>query len=290
MVEVTERVLTAVYDLQVSPPTFEVFSFFAEAERYRIAMGFTSIDVVFIPGPNHGFRNDQLPPSVEERESMLHRVCVSGARLLPSVRNVSVLKERIRLQGEFFPPDWTNEIPRACYGPRFQKGGLPCLESTTAAREEIAHRYRQRYSTITLRQAEYWPNRNSDRHAWERAARELQRADMPAIVIPDTHGSGLEGFENFTPAAWDVDLRLALYEGAKLNLGVANGPMAMLMYAKRRAPYIVFQKPSEDSATPYSFLQAHGVTRGEQWTDAGLTVWGDDSAENVLAAIQTWNK
>lgn len=284
----SERVLTAVYDLQVSPPTYEVFTFLAEAERHRAANGYDSIDLVFAPGPMHGFRDDWLPPSPAERAAMLHRICVAGARLLPSVRNVHVMKQRAHLQGEFFPTDWTNDRPRFLYGPSFQKNGHACLEATQAARDEIARRYHQPYATITLREAEYWPNRNSTRDAWQCAATFLQNEGVPPVIIPDTHGQGLDGFENFTPAAWDIDLRLALYEGATLNLGVANGPMALCMFGKKWPPYLIFQKPDESSATPEAFMRSNGIAHGEPWTPNGWTVWEDDTPDNVMRELRKW--
>lgn len=287
--DMQERVLTAVYDMQVSPPTYEVFSFLAEAEKYREAKGYTCIDVVFAPGPMHGFRDDGLPPSTSERASMLHRICVSGARLLPSVRNIHVMTKRAQLAGEFFPPEWTNERPRFHYGPRFQKNGHACLEATRAARDEIALRYKQPYVTITLREADYWPKRNSNRAAWERVSRWLQWEGMTPIIIPDTHGRGLVGWEEFSPAAWDVDLRLALYEGAVLNLGVVNGPMVLCMFAKCRPPYLLFQKPDEESpGTQEAFMLAQGIKPGDGYTPNGWTVWENDTPDNVMRSVQDW--
>jgi hypothetical protein len=286
---VQERPLTAVYDMQVSPPTYEVFSFLAEAEKYRSQNGFACIDVVFAPGPIHGFRDDGLPPSPEERAAMLHRICVGGTRLLTTVRNVHVMKQRAHLTGDFFPPDWTNDRPRFHYGPRFQKNGHPCLEATPSAREAIRRRFGGPYTTITLREAEYWPARNSNRAAWYALARELQWMGMPAVIVPDTYGAGLQGHQNLPQASWDVDLRLALYEGAALNLGVVNGPMVLCMFAAKRPPYIIFQKPDETSpGTQESFMMAQGFKPGDAYTPNGWALWEDDTPENVLRAAKNW--
>lgn len=290
MRDTLERTLTAVYDMQVSPPTYEVFSFLSQAEKYRAANGFTNIDVVFAPGPMHGFRDDGLPPSPDERASMLHRICVAGARLLPTVRNVHVMAKRASLGGEFFPPEWTNERPRFWYGPRFQKNGHRCLAATQAAAAEVYRRFQKPYATITLRDAEYWPARNSDLAAWSGAAVALRERGLEVIVVPDTHGRArLHGFEEFAPASWDVDLRLALYQGAKLNLGVMNGPMVLCMFAIEECPYLIFQKPDEQSpGTQEAFMRAQGIVRGDNYTSNGWTMWEQDTPENVLRAITDW--
>jgi hypothetical protein len=284
-----ERILTAIYDLQVCPPTYEFFSFISQAEKFRADRGFTAMDVIFLPGPMHGFRDDGLPPSISERRSMLHRICVSGARLVPSVRNVFVMKDRTHIEGDVFPPDWTNEKPRFLYGPQYQKDGHRCLTATQAARDEISHRFDKPFATITLREAEYWPNRNSNREAWERTAREISYRGIVPICIPDTHGRRLRDCKAFEPAAWDIDLRMALYEGAVLNLGVITGPMSILMLAAKPCPYIVFQKPDEESpGTQKEFMAAQGIIEGDNWSENGWTVWGQDDPESIVGALSRW--
>jgi hypothetical protein len=286
-----ERVLTAVYDMHVSPPTYEVMNFLAAAEKYRVDNGFTCIDVMFFPGPMHGFRDDGLPPSPAQRESMLHRLCVSGARLLPSVRNVHVMKKRVQLNAEdIFPPDWTNDRPRFAYGPKLQKYGHRCLTATAAAKDAVKGRFPKPYVSITLREAEYWPNRNSNIAAWSRAARFLRDEGYVPVIVPDTNGrSRIHEGEEFSPAAWDVDLRMALYEGAVLNLFISNGPMALPMLAAKPCPYITFIIQDETSpATQKEFLTANGLAVGEQWSDHGLTLWEDDTPENVIRALNGW--
>lgn len=284
----TQRTLTAIYDLQVCPPTFEFFSFITQAEKYRAENGFAQIDVLFLPGPMHGFRDDDLPPALPERVSMLQRICAAGARLVPTVRNVHILKARTHVEGDIFPPKWTNERPQFVYGPRFQKGGHQCLQATEAARAEIARRFPKPYATITMREAEYWPQRNSSFAGWSRGARQLQTDGLQPVIVPDTHGAGIPGFTNFDLAAWDIDLRMALYECAALNMGVANGPMALLHLSK--CPYVMFQLESEETPTTQDFHDAQGVHKGSQYSDNGWTLWEQDTPENVTRAIERWFK
>lgn len=274
--DMLKTVLTAVYDLAVSPPTYDFVSFLLEAEKARIEQGHTHLDVVFMPGPIGGFRDDDLPPSVAVREGMLHRVCVGLCRLLPSVRNVTVRKDRQPVEGNIFPAGWTVLTPISHYGSKYLRDAKPVLRATPAAREAVKRS--KPYVTITLREADYWPRRNSNLDAWAKVARWLESEGYEVVTLRDTE-------KDFNALAWDIDLRLALYEGADVNLGVTNGPMA-LMFASG-APYIVFKVVTEEYySTSYAFLRIHGMNKGDQWGANGITVWADDDYDTIRGAVQ----
>lgn len=285
------RSLTAIYDLWTSPPTYDFFTFLVEAERWRRDKKYDCIDLAIMPGPVNGFRQDNLPPDVEERRGMLQRVVVAGARLLPSIRNIFIILDRVRFEErDIFPPDWRNLAPVSCYGACFQINGLQCLRATDGARTEIASRFKQPYATITLREAAYWPDRNSNKEAWDEAARVLLGRGIVPVVVPDTHGTGLQSGLTFDTAAWDIDLRLALYEGAVLNLGVATGPMSLNLLAEKRPPYIMLNILSDDGAPAHKeeFLASHGLKMGDHFSANGWTIWEKDSAENIIRQLEAW--
>jgi hypothetical protein len=283
-----ERILTAVYDLASSPPTFDFLPFLTEAERYRAANGYDRMDVVFMPGPMFGFRDDNLPPDVTERESMLNRVCLPACRFVKSVRNVSVLKERKELEGDAFPVGWEMNKPLSHYGVKFLKNGNRVLTASEAAKREIMSRFPKRYATITLRQSDYWPERNSNLAAWKAAGEYLKDIEIEPVYIPDTHGE-VSGVNAYTPAAWDLDLRLALYEGAVLNLGVANGPLALCMLSD--AKYMMWKLIDPSGKAPAhraAFYSAHGIQVGDDFGPNGKLVWEDDTRESVLKHLHEW--
>ena len=285
------KTLTACYDLAVSPPTYDFFTFLAEAERFRVHGDYKRIDIVFQPGTKDGFRDDDLPPDLIERRSMLQRVCVAGARLLPTVSDVVCFGQRTNIKVDF-PVGYDPFRPVSHYGACYQLNGHQCLRATDAARREVK-RLMTSYTTITLREAEYWPARNSNFEAWCRAARWLESNGMSPIIIPDTHGSmRIRPGEGFPAAAWDIDLRMALYEGASLNIGVATGPMSLCMLAEKAPPYIMLNVLSEDGAPAHKeeFLASHGLKRGDHFSKNGWTLWEKDTPENVIGAIESWFK
>lgn len=281
------KTITACYDLNESPPTYDFFTFLAEAEKFRRARGADRIDLVFQPGLESGFRADGLPPDLIERRSMLQRVCVAGARLLPTISDVVCFGQRTNIKADF-PVGYDPFRPVSHYGAAYQVNGLQCLRATDAARREVKRLVTEHYTTITVREAEYWPERNSDYKAWSRAARWLQFNGHNPVIIPDTHGSMTlhPGYE-MTQAAWDIDLRMALYEGAALNLGVANGPMSLCMLAEKAPPYIIFGVGCEKgTANTKDFLASHGLHDGESFSKNGWTIWAKDTPENVILALE----
>lgn len=288
MVSSNEKVLHAVYDLSSSPPTYEFLTFIAEAEKYRSENGYSRMDVIFQPGEQDGFRRDNLPPDAIERHAMLRRICIPTCWMTGTVRDVRVLSVRQNIDGDVFPVGWSNQHPRSHYGIRFMKDGHRCLRATEASRREIARQYPMRYATITIRQAEYWPARNSRLPSWIAAARWFASRGIRPVIVPDTHGSDLPGFDNCRAAALDVDLRMALYEGAALNVGVSNGPMAMCILSD--APYMIFKMLSDcDSpATKVAFLEAHGMRVGDQFSVNGRLIWADDTEEVVIQSLNDW--
>lgn len=113
--EKTERTLTAVYDLGLSPAGFDFSYFLREAEKYRKTNKFDHIDVVFQPGPMFGFRNEDPLPSTEHQNEMLWKVCVGAARKHTSVRNIKVCKKRETIAGAVFPEGYLEDAPKSCF-------------------------------------------------------------------------------------------------------------------------------------------------------------------------------
>ena len=286
--EESERTMLAVYDLGLSPPTYDFLTFLVEAERHRRQNGYAHIDIAFQPGPMNGFRDDELPPDTATREDMLWTVCVPLARLLPSVRNVSVYRTRMVTVGDdIFPVGYNEQQPVSHYAVAYLHGGEPMLRSTEyAKRRAAAITQGRRYATITLREAPYWPERNSNRAAWLEAAHWLRAHGVVPIFVPDanTH-CDLPGFEVCEAAAHDLDLRAALYEGAAVNCGVLNGPMSVLAYLEAR--YLIVKVVVESAvASTRKFLASHGYEDGDDFGGNGRMVWKDDSAENIIAALE----
>lgn len=279
------RILNAVYDLGVSPPTYDFISFLAEAERARVERNYDVIDISFQPGPMHGFRNDDLPPDAATRDGMLWRVCAGIARLLPSVRNVHLLKERSRIAGDVFPDGWDEDKPISHYGAQYQRAATSIFKASGSAKK-WASKFSKPYATITLRQSSYHPDRNSNLEEWFAVAAWLVENGIQPIFLPDSEGGSLGQWPSCPEASFDIDLRAALYEGAVINLGVSNGPMYLIPFLEAR--YLIFNINVESThSSTTQFLFSHGIAKGDEtvFGGNGKVVWKPDTAENVIAEL-----
>lgn len=133
------------------------------------------------------------------------------------------------------------------------------------------------YVTITMRDSFRNAWRNSNRPEWERVRKTLESRGEDVIVLEDAED-----------APMPVGRRLALYEGAKMNLAVGNGPMVLCWLSD--APYLSFQLPRPRGAErEYAELVAQwdrmGFPVGSQLSFRGPRqeiVWGPDDADLIL--------
>lgn len=277
------KVMTAVYDLAVAPPTYDFITFLAAAEDYRKQIGMDVIDVVFQPGPMFGFRDDNLPPDVDEREAMLWRVCVAATRLLPTVRNVEVLRERREIEAQF-PLGYTVETPLPCYGASFFKGAEPVFRSTPRAKA-LAKKVTgdKPYIVIPVRGAAYWEHRNTNIQAWKAAVQYFKDAGWNVFWVPDTNGEDVPHEKNIREASLDVDLRLALYEGAQLVTGLIGGAACLALFGEVK--YLFFHHIDSGPTTDREYLKRLGMDLDADWTPRGKVIFGQDTQAAATKAV-----
>ncbi len=145
--------------------------------------------------------------------------------------------------------------------------------------------------TITLREASHWNKRNSNMEAWLKFADDLRAKGEEVIFVRDTEKSTdpIVGFSSCPIAAHHVGLRMALYEKAKCNLFVSNGPAGLGLFS--RTPYLYFANLRPDKQYPANhplwWRRSNGLCEGEQWPWALPTqrmIWKTDDYENINEA------
>lgn len=303
----TPALLCAFYDLGVAPVTFDFLWFLVGADLERRRRALNGIRIIIVPGPNRGLRQERLDYErvigLEERRARVSNVLLPACRLLPSVVGITVAPSRavadslvISAGGQVFPADYEPGLP---YYPRADiclaaaRHGEQPIGALCATRYDgdavrhwlEAHDCRLRVVTITLRSYAYMPARNSNHGAWLAFAKHLDRTRFSPVFVPDTSQT-LDGlpeefraFPVFSEAAWNLGLRMALYEQAYLNLGVNNGPMG-LCWLNERTRYLTFKMLTESvPQTTAAYVASHGFELGASLpfaTPYQRWVWEDD--------------
>lgn len=106
---------------------------------------------------------------------------------------------------------------------------------------------------ITLRECDYSAHRNSKLDAWLEFARSLQAAGERVIFVRDTAKASepLEGFTTFPSASYDVHRRMVLYEQAKMNFFVSNGPVMLAAFSDVPYCYLMTQYAGSQGPVRY---------------------------------------
>ncbi len=263
------------YDLAMSPPTWDFIAWLFNASVYQKKYGYGSLEVQFVPGPFEGFRHD---PSLTtfQKQQMLDNVCRTALPLFGA--------REIQEGGQ--PIDFPYTIRMTVDAVRDAGFELPLMRPSQEARK-WSEQYRGAY-VITLRECDYWLERNSSLTDWIRFADHLMDEGERVVFVRDTAKAdeGITGHTTLPIAAVNIDRRLALYCVAQMNYFVSNGPSSLALYSSD-IPYLSFQKivpgyPCNDDAWMRRFM---GVGQGEQWpwaSDKQRMVYANDTFANIM--------
>jgi hypothetical protein len=298
------------YDLGLYPISFDVCWFLMWAEPERKRRGLEKIHLVFVPRKYGELRD--MPASYSEvvdtqsRFWRLHNIAVPLALMLPSCSGVTVGASRLQAEGlritarHQFPDkgSWPASLydifrsvieglerGRTDWGFRASVQGLRYIQQWT--RE---HARGRKIIVITLRQYLVDPERNSDLKSWAAFARGLDPDKYLPVFVPDTDHAfdalsrELEGLVVFDAPAWNLGLRMALYETAYLNMFVNTGPGSLCILS-RTCRYLFFKvMVSSVYLTSERHLRDLGFAKGTTppfATPFQKWVWEDDSLEVI---------
>lgn len=274
--------MRAVYDFTVSPPQWDFSTALVNMEIARIAAGEAELDILFRPGPRDGFRgNEAWPPTTAERRLLMDRIVLPLCGLLPSVRSANWWRGRSGEISGLYGFGARLYGVAQCMTALRSPHGRPLVAPRVDTDPELV--------TITLREAEHAPGRNSDVPEWVEAARRLQAEGLKVVAIRDTRLQDvpLAGVPIDPLAAVDLNVRAALYARAAVNCCVQNGPQALLLYAN--LPLLSF-KPINPAAPlqTVDYLTRHGLPQGSQYPNSPpwqRIVWDDDRADVIVREV-----
>lgn len=252
--------LDVLYDLNKAPGSFDFFQSMTNIQHHMDEYNFAHARVHFKSGSNQGFRpNEPIAVSHEHKQRMLNNVVRPMVSMF-AMEEIGDLRPGA-VEFEYLPWPTLGRYRRTGYMPQYHES----YEATLWRR----HHYPDDYITITLREADYWPQRNSRIEEWVKFANYLGR-DKRVIFVRETlkaePNQRFHGFETCYSASVDIHKRLALYRGASFNMFVVNGPTCLVEYT-RDIPYAVFQ-PSAPGYPCYDpiWLQRNlGLDPYSQW-------------------------
>lgn len=278
--------LTAYYDLSVCPPTYDIVAFLSAVEAERRSRNDDHVRIVVLPGPVNGFRRDRFwPHDVAGRRAMLENVALPMARMLPGA-TVEVSERRPDR-----PEAGSIGFGKPLYGlaqhVRALRSGIRPL------RPQNEFPRFPKFVTITLREAEHWPERNSNALAWYEAARRIDGMGYKVVVVRDTLRARepVAGLTTNQIASHDLEYRASLYRAAYCNFFVNNGP-AWFALALDAAALIL--KPTTEGLNrtcSASFFRQCGIQPGGQipgcprWQQL---VWSEDTTSAILDAFEAY--
>ncbi|MFC3228787.1 6-hydroxymethylpterin diphosphokinase MptE-like protein [Marinibaculum pumilum] len=253
---------TFTYDMSMAPASFDFVTWLGVCST--AAQG--PWDLQVLPGPNQGFRQDDLPPQdIEMRRQFFDNVMLPAIRMFP-VRHLSV-----------YPAD---PLPRTM--PNYMVSDLqqakPIVGLTVPewALRTVRTVYSEPFVTITTREASHWSIRNSNMEEWRKVAKAMEAKGFRVVWLRDAEKEIGPGFS--------VIMRAALYECAHMNFGVSNGPM-MLAYLNPKARYIVSKIIADTPVTSQQWMSRLGLAYGDDWPwslPGQKLLWTEDRADSVL--------
>jgi len=244
------RTLTAVYDLAVGPVSFDFVPFLVRAMMAAEDAGCPRLHVVIVPDPKGVggmFRDKTNLYDVHEMQWRLWNLVIPACQLAGASATLATdFAHASRLVGQdFFPSGWSSQSLRKkeyLVRPIVEaaKAGrkIPRLHASEHAKRSVRHWMAtggRKLATITLRNT-YEPGRNADRQAYASIAAALELDGYRVLRIEDTadelrNGSGYAGI--------NLDLRMACYELAAVNIVGNNGPAQLLWFSD--APFVEFE-------------------------------------------------
>lgn len=298
----------AFYDLAVAPASYDILTFLIHAKRWAAGRQ-EALRVVIVPGRYDGFRADQKPISVAEKHFRLNHILLPACRAIEA--SVTVCSDRREAEhlwhkGESFPEDYSVEVPTSLYdtgslialGRREGSGWhppsfMPSPQALAWVDDALGQFFGAAVNpvVITLRET-YTPARNSDLPSWIAFAKWLQKLGQPVVLIRDWEKSAImcdPALPHFQVASLDMDVRLALYERALVNMSVGGGPPMLNAFGARR-PYLLFKMQIENSAASSAdYLRKIGLPKDSQfpWATANQRIiWTDDALHNLRTAYE----
>lgn len=293
------------YDTRLAPVTFDFATFLVHANAHCHLIGATSIYLNLVAPKFRLMSTRDRGYEDSEKRWRLHHILGQLPRVLPSVMRTTVQHDTIsQISFPSFPPDYPPKSGEqaklsylAHYVVKYYQSGLDVqpFRSSTHAKQLVQSAVQSTsYMTISLRTSQFQEARNSNLDEWYKVYRYLTERGKSVFVIPDfedTMSSRLAMQYDWNVAEFamhDIDLRLALYEGAEENFAVNNGTSSLLFFSQ--CPFKLFKlvTPGIKATVPESIQETWLTKPGETpeiFKENQKWIWEDDTFENIIQHV-----
>lgn len=226
------------YDLSSDPICFDFIPWLVTAKMKMIQEGAPGpLKVAFIRNPT------SLAPITDQKWTFFNKVIRPSLELFGAVEDAAAAEGR---HEEFAGlRDIAAGFKTGVYVPKIEvpERALLAMAGILEGRRPV---------TITLRESPSYMHRNSDTQEWRKLARWLEHRGESVIVVRDT-AKATERWGNFDicpEASTDILMRAALYELAKCNLFVTNGPWGLAYFGTK--PWLMFASIDDDQPEQFN--------------------------------------
>lgn len=319
----TNNTMYCVYDLAIAPITFDFMHFAVISEMARAANKFDYVHFVFTLNAERQWRMHTPKDkalSVEDKMYRLRNIIQPIAEMIPSYAGHSIYLDRIEAAKELaalipqmiFPPQYhvnnpssmfmleqVMDVYRQCKDQELDVTP-DCLVPSAVGKDKAFQWCKtndvdvNKLVTITVRQWDVEPDRNTNIESWKRFAKNIQKDGWQPVFLVDTdqamiHDAGsLKDMKIYWPGPINLELRLALYDLAAYNLSHNGGPAALNWFLPG-SKYLQFLPVDAipkvvESEGESGMERLLGVKKGETYDFAGQSkqyVWEKATATNI---------
>ncbi len=255
----SDKTLYAFYDLQVSPPTFDIISFLGHCESYRLKMRLEKIYLIIVPA-TPTYYTPWYPLDYSSQMRRLYNIVLGTVRCLPSIDGFMICRDRdmaldiFRNKNYIFPLAYSPKRPIAdfyFYSNALKKFSTLFVKPPNDAIIRVKNRLAiiakgKKVITITIRKAPIIEvQRNSNIENWVKATSVLDSKEFCTIILDDYDHIGINKYpkhiHTFEEAIVDVSIRSALYQEADINIGTGSGTLMLCLF-NPASKFLMFQK------------------------------------------------
>lgn len=286
-------ILTAFYDLEHGPVSFDFITWLVRAMKERDRIGAKDLHVVIVPKEDGlgGFSRNWGKHDEHAARWRLWHILVAASPLAGATVTLAASRQQAgdisKHAGSWWPAGKAHFMGPLVDAAR--KGeAVPQLRATEAARRYVGQWLQRvnlgRMVTLTMRRQDTDPSRNSNAEAWGEFWRLVKQRGYFVVALDDTNVALGEGRGY---AELDPDLRLALYEQAAMNFIGNNGPQELLKFSA--APYRIVGLGIESWRE--HFRKHFHMEYGEQLPWAGTQqrlVYEPDTFDVLKREFEAW--